>query len=916
MSLAGSYLLSKPVRTCVLTAGFCLATVAFALLAMNAIAPIVSVRDGLPGTTPSRAYDLVVGPAGASGGDAPMPQTDLNQLTGGITVAQYDAISRLAGVQVAAPMTMVGYVPMTVTVPVSVPAAAPQTAPQVIVVSDGERGHQALGAVFDQSAGRTYLTAQPAGTAAALSGGRSLLCPGPASRPSASLAAVCWSAATGASQGASGNFPQSALSVPVTWTFLLPLVAVDPVAETKLLHLRSAVAAGSYLPASTARPGSPVPVIMANSVDDHDSELVQVSSLPASAARALGHGLTAGQIGALLNGTKDTVIGRPVLTAAGAYRLLVGSARTSAAAIPAYWTAGPVSLGRDTRGDLSPVAVASDPAAVSGDPFAEAGPAQASAAGFRTVTAHLARPAGRGGPGATLRVVGVFNPALIASSAATPSPYLSAALPGADPQSQRLLGGGSLSQDGNLAGYPSPAATLVMPLQDLGAFTGPDRYTGTQPGKPIGSIRVRVSGVTGDDRLSLERVRSVAQEIVRQTGLHVTLTLASTPVSRDIDLPALPSGQPAVRVSQVWYRSDAAMTVTEGLDPGRIVMSALVLPVAIVFLANGAWAVVLGRRADLAILRALGWRRRGVRLQLLLEFGLIAAGGWLLAVLVAAMIGLAVPAVTVSWWALLAVPAALATALTAAAWFGDPRPLARPSPATLLAGSSGSGPDRLSRRPSLLTRALRRLLRTPGRNGLGVLALALACLALGQGLVVRWAYGGILAGSVLGHPVVWQSDAANMPSTVTVLALAVLAAADLCWLNLGDSAAEFRTLRAIGWPARGLAGLLTADAVVLGLLGGGAAGAAELCACVAIEHKVQSGMLAAAAAMVAAGVLLSLAGAGIAAVLRPGRAADGARETEACLSSPVPPGVHSGQLRACCSPGLSPLVAQARPPRD
>jgi putative ABC transport system permease protein len=884
VSLAGSYLRAKPGRTSVLTAGFCVATVAFALLAMNAVAPIVQVAGALPQTTPSRAYDIVVGPSGAPGDAGSAGQADLSQLTGGITLGQYSVIRRLAGVQVAAPMTMVGYVPMTVTVPVTVPASALRGAGQLLVVTASKRGNDVLGAAAEQGAGISYLTAQPAyfstgnsrpRNASTFSDGMpSLVCPAGAGAggPSSSAAAgaqpaACWSASSGPGPKP-GSAQPAAVSVPVSWTFLLPLVAIDPVAESKLLHLSTAVISGRYLTTDPARPGSAVPVIMASSLDDEDAEPLVVSRLPASAARSLARARTADQFTASLAGTGATVVGTRTLAAADAYRLLLGSAAGSASAVPAYWTTGAVTLTRTADGDLVPQPGTRAPAAASGDPFVQTGTeAQAPAAGLRAVAAHLARAAGQRSPGAALTVVGVFNPARIASSPATPSPYRSAALPGADPRSRRLLGGRPLSQDADLAGYPGPAATLVMPLQDIGAFTG-HGYTGTESGKPIGSIRVRVAGVTGDGRLSLERVRAVAQEIVRATGLRVGVTLAATSVTRTVDVPALSSGEPAVRVSQVWYRSDAAVTVTEGLDPRRIALSVLVLPVAVVFLANGARAVVLGRRPDLAILRALGWRRRGVRLQLLLEFGLIAVGGWLLAVLVAGLVGLALPAGTISWWALLAMPAALAMALTAAAWYPGPQPGTRPVTVAPTDARSGTGAGGSSR---VAGRALRRLRRAPGRKALAVLVIALACLALAQVLVVRWGYGGVLAGSALGHPVVWQSDAADVPPTITVMALAMLATADLYWLSLTESAAEFRTLRAIGWPAHGLAGLVAADAVVLGLLGGAAAGAAELCACAAVVHRLPAGLLAVTAALIAAGIALSITAAGIAAIIRPGR---------------------------------------------
>ena len=75
-----------------------------------------------------------------------------------------------------------------------------------------------------------------------------------------------------------------------------------------------------------------------------------------------------------------------------------------------------------------------------------------------------------------MRAVGVFDPAKVASAAATPSPYSPELLTGADERSRQLLGGQPLASDGGPADYAGSAASLVVPLADIGAFTS--GYTG------------------------------------------------------------------------------------------------------------------------------------------------------------------------------------------------------------------------------------------------------------------------------------------------------------------------------------------------------------------------------------------------------------------------------------------------------
>jgi putative ABC transport system permease protein len=532
-------------------AGLGAVALAFALLAMNAPAPIARVGDSLPATHQSLDYDILVAPAEHGFGPDGSPPTagpvDLSAMTGGISLAQYAIIRRLAGVEVAAPMAMIGYIPVKVTFAVTVPTSAITTLPKLFTLMAVLRGNGGVNAVTKRAAPGTYLTADPlffnsgasvqgpGEVADSAVGIRALACPSQTWQPALPVIYVvaarrteCPSTrATRGSHASRGAGP-SAVSVPVGWTFLLPLIAVDPAAEARLVHLDKAVSRGKYLPAATTAPLAPVPMIVASSIYDDDE--VQLTAT-----------LAAGQ-----------PAGSATVTAAAAYSLLVSHIGAAALTVPVFWTASAIASGQS--------------------------------AGAGSLTRHAARVSdsrAASSSGAALAAIGVFNPDAVATSQATPSPYRAA----------RPIG-----PTVNSAGYPS-SAVLVMPLQDIGAFTAPAAYADTGRGKPIGSIRVVVAGATGDGPLSTARVRAVAQEIARATGLHVDVSDAT--------------------------RS----TVAIGLDPLRLELSVLVLPLGLAFFANGVGATLRGRRRDLLTLRALGWRRRHLTQQLLQEFGLIAVGG-------------------------------------------------------------------------------------------------------------------------------------------------------------------------------------------------------------------------------------------------------------------------------------------------
>jgi hypothetical protein len=511
-----------------------------------------------------------------------------------------------------------------------------------------------------------------------------------------------------------------------------------------------------------------------------------------------------------------------------------------------YWTAAPVSYLRAADGGLVPQPVAVDLAAVWGGPYQWAGaPADAGVLDvpFRSLTPHTAL-----GAGVAIRAVGEFDPAKVASAPGAPSPYLPELLTGADARSRQLLGGQPLEADGDLAGYPSAAASLVMPLADIGAFTS--GFAGTDRAAPIGIIRVRVGGTAGDDAPSRERIQQVAQEIVRATGLHVYAVFAATATTHVIDLPAGLHGRPPLRVDEEWYRIDTRTTVQAGTDPHSISLSELELLAGEMVIAWGIWRITWTRRRELATLRALGWRRRRVGEHLLAEFALIA----LVACVAAVMLVYAVGTVLVGrpeWaWLLLSIPAAVAMILAAAWW-----PLLRAATMVL------ARPLRTAPVPA------RRLLSPPLRTLFGGFVIALACAALSLELAARWAFSGA-AQSWAGRSVTWEVTVVDIAAVLVIVVMATVMVADLYLVTERERAGELRTLRAIGWSARDVARLTLGNAIRIGVAGGLAAAALDLIGGLAVAGFAPLRMVAVAGLAAAAGVTMSLLAVGVAAVIR------------------------------------------------
>jgi hypothetical protein len=207
-------------------------------------------------------------------------------------------------------------------------------------------------------------------------------------------------------------------------------------------------------------------------------------------------------------------------------------------------------------------------------------------------------------------------------------------------------------------------------------------------------------------------------------------------------------------------------------------------------------------------------------------------------------------------WPLLSLPAAITMTLAAAGWQLRTVTADALMPAVKRSSRPASRPRQCTARAT--TRVVTRLRQAWWRTGLALLVIVVACATFGLELAVRWLFGGVIVGSWLGFAVSWQVDTVDRTAVIVILMLATITMTDIGWRNGGERSAELRTLRAIGWPARGVARLAAGDALLLGLAGGVLASALDVAVIAAIVHRLSPSLALVAVAAIGLGVTLSL----------------------------------------------------------
>ncbi|TDC30498.1 ABC transporter permease [Micromonospora sp. 15K316] len=381
-----------------------------------------------------------------------------------------------------------------------------------------------------------------------------------------------------------------------------------------------------------------------------------------------------------------------------------------------------------------------------------------------------------------------------------------------------------------------------------------------QRNAPISAVRVRVANVDGYSERAAERVRLVAERIAEATGLDVDITLGSSPAPQTVELPAGSFGRPELRLTENWSALGVASVIVQAVDRKSVLLFLLVLVVCAVFLANAVTAAVRDRRPELALLACLGWSARRISLLVLGEVATLGLVAGLLSVALATPISAAL-GIDVGWrQALLAVPVALLLALVAG--LAPALRASRAHPAAALRPPVAVA-RRGSRPRTLFQLALTNLARTPGRTLLGAGALAIGVAALTLVGTVTYAFRGAVVGSLLGDAISLSVRGADLVAAVATVLLGAAAVADVIYLGIRDRAAELATLSAVGWADGALARLIAYEALALGALGAGSGALLGLLGAVALVGTLPAGLLLVAGTTAAAGIVVS----GLAALL-------------------------------------------------
>jgi putative ABC transport system permease protein len=685
--------------------------------------------------------------------------------------------------------------------------------------------------------------------------------------------------------GANITFPRGEIGVPESVQLPMLVAAIDPAAEAKLVGLEKAVVSGRYLEPherDTIRRSSSfggekvseVPMLLSSRAFVDANAVASIERLDVPPGTNVPARLASVSSVTWLPRLKGRVVGTRSISAASAYRQSFNQLATCSRTLAcsplttiAHWTASPTSYRTLPGGALQPLPV-ENPRSIWQSPATGIGPPPARASiprpdrdlQFRRLRGHLPiqayfRVKGRPAPGAFYKVVGTFDPSKLAGfstlSRLPMETYYPPELEPADARTKALLHGRPLLPSLNIGDYVAQPPLLLTSLDAIRPFIDRHTFLHRTPA-PISVVRVRVQG--SGNLADAARIRLVAAEIHRRTGLDVDVTAGSSPRAVTVDLPRGRFGRPALSLREGWSQKGVTLSFLDALDRKTALLGALIPLVALFVVANGAAAVVRSRRREIGVLSCVGWSARSIFLSVLAEVALIGVAAGLLATAVAAGI-VAATSLRASPAALAIVgPATLLLALVAGAVPAARAASLRPLVAVERDVSRGA---RRGHVRSLLGFAVVGLRGRYARTLPSVCALAVGVAALSLLLTIQSSFGGSLLATVLGGAISVQTHTLDYVAVGLILLLSGAGLADALLLSVHERRVELAVLQALGWGSQPLRRLVVLEAVLLGVLGAALGCAVALIAGFAVGLP-GGALVSHVAAVGAAGVALAL----------------------------------------------------------
>ncbi|WP_313799029.1 FtsX-like permease family protein [Cytobacillus sp.] len=370
----------------------------------------------------------------------------------------------------------------------------------------------------------------------------------------------------------------------------------------------------------------------------------------------------------------------------------------------------------------------------------------------------------------------------------------------------------------NIYGYLMSPPTMLTTIEASEHILG---------NNPISAIRIKVKGVDELGDASQEKLEKVANEIESLTGHETTITLGSSPDPLLINIPKVGKHDSIGWIEQPWIKIGASIGIFKETKLGYSGIIACIILVSIIYVFSTNLVSFLSRKQEFAVLLAVGWKPKQLKNILMVESLLLG----LIVSFVTLLIQIALNIIREN--SLLISETLLLTFFVLLIYIIGPLGPARlinkihPSQVMRTGEVSVSG-KRMLKTKGLLSMVLNTVLGRLQRNLVSIIAIALPTTMLILFIYVTFRLNGVLYTSWLGQYVSMEVGAPHYIAVIISLIISILTTSEIMWQNIKERKNEIALLKAFGWKNKYIRLMVLIEGAIIGFLGGVVGGVISL----------------------------------------------------------------------------------------
>ncbi|WP_164669828.1 ABC transporter permease [Virgibacillus doumboii] len=364
-----------------------------------------------------------------------------------------------------------------------------------------------------------------------------------------------------------------------------------------------------------------------------------------------------------------------------------------------------------------------------------------------------------------------------------------------------------------IEGSGAPTALLPNPPNLLTTVKAAEKLLG---GNSISSIRIKAKGIEDFGNASQSKLESIKQEIMDKTGLQVTITRGSSPQPTITKI--VNKGKAEGWMEQSWIHIGAAIAIFRETSLGYTSILLAVLLIGSMYVLATSYVSFLTNRKEYSILLALGWRTNMLRIMIVTE-----AVSYVILITIFTTVVEYILAQNGAMFNLAKVGLVGLTSCFIYG-FGILIPLIQVGKLKpyqgIKTGEIHSKSKRIFKNQSITGLVTNQIMQRPGRNLLSILAIALPSTLLSFYIFVSFHLDGVLYTSYLGEFVAVEVNESHYFIMGAALLVAVLTTGEMLWQNIVERRNELALFKSIGWKNRIIGFSIILEGALIGFLSG------------------------------------------------------------------------------------------------